>query len=172
MEKRYYIIEHGRQAGPFTAEELRYRNLNAKTMVWREGLADWVEAGTLPEFHGTLAPEWNPEAQAASSRSEGEWNQEYIPHTNWLPWAIVTTVLGCMTSCITLILGIIGIVQANKANEYFSRGMVEQGESANNIAKTMVIIGLVMVGIAIIGVIALFTCGGMAQIMAEIANID
>lgn len=71
-------------------------------------------------------------------------------HTNWLPWAIVATVLGLFTSCIGIIFGIIGIVQANKANNYYSQGFEREGDSANSNAKIMTIIGLGFAGISIV----------------------
>lgn len=71
-------------------------------------------------------------------------------HTNWLPWAIVATVLGFFTSCIGIIFGIIGIVQANKANNFYAQGFDQEGDSANSNARTMTIIGFVFAGIGIV----------------------
>lgn len=78
--------------------------------------------------------------------------RDYQPanRTNWLPWAIVATVVGFLTSCIGAIFGIIGIVQANKANTFFAQGMEAEGRSANSNAKTMTIIGLVFAGLGLI----------------------
>ena len=70
--------------------------------------------------------------------------------TNWLPWAIGATVTGFFFSCIGVIFGIIGIVQANKANNCYSVGDDRQGDSANSMAKTMTIIGYVLAGIGLI----------------------
>lgn len=71
--------------------------------------------------------------------------------TNWLPWAIVATVVGFLTSCIGAIFGIIGIIQANKANGLYAAGYDQMAEQANNTARTMTIIGFVFAGIGIIG---------------------
>lgn len=70
--------------------------------------------------------------------------------TNWLPWAIVAAIVGFLFSCIGAIFGIIAIVQANKANDLYAAGYDEQGDSANNSAKIMTIIGLVLAGIGIV----------------------
>lgn len=70
--------------------------------------------------------------------------------TNWLPWAIVATIVGFFTSCIGAIFGIIGIVQANKANSMYARGMEQEGDAANSTARIMTIIGLVLAGIGIL----------------------
>lgn len=79
--------------------------------------------------------------------------QQDIPHTNWLPWAIVTTVVSIFTNCLALVFGIIAIVQANKANNCYAQGKQYEGDSANSNAKIMTIIGLVLIGLAILSYI-------------------
>lgn len=44
------MIQEGIQTGPFPKEMLRMQGLTPDTFVWREGLADWVKAGTLPDL--------------------------------------------------------------------------------------------------------------------------
>ena len=73
--------------------------------------------------------------------------------TNWLPWAIVATVLGFFASCIGAIFGIIGIIQANKANTLYAQGYDREGDAANSNAKIMTIIGLIFAAIGIIAVL-------------------
>lgn len=45
----YYIVLNGVKEGPFTLEELKAKGVIESTLVWKNGLADWVKAGTLPE---------------------------------------------------------------------------------------------------------------------------
>ena len=52
----YYILNGSEQQGPYTIDQLRGR-VTAQTYVWREGLADWVQAINLPELSGLLVPE-------------------------------------------------------------------------------------------------------------------
>ena len=89
-------------------------------------------------------------------------NQRSSMRTNWLPWAIVATVVGFFTSCIGVIFGIIGIVQANKANTFYAQGMDREGDNANSNAKTMTIIGLVLAGLGLIVLIFYFAAIGAA----------
>lgn len=52
MLKYYYIDDASKQqCGPFTPNELLRKNINPGTMVWRSGMPDWVEAGTLQELN-------------------------------------------------------------------------------------------------------------------------
>lgn len=86
--------------------------------------------------------------------------------TNWLPWAIVATIVGFFTSCIGAIFGIIGIVQANKANTLYAQGFDPEGDAANSNARIMTIIGLIFAGI---GIIAFFWFGSF---FGNIGNIS
>ena len=86
--------------------------------------------------------------------------------TNWLPWAIVATIVGFFASCIGAIFGIIGIVQANKANTLYAQGFDREGDAANSNAKIMTIIGLVLAGI---GIIVAFSFG---SIFSSIGNLS
>ena len=88
-------------------------------------------------------------------RFDNRYQNGYRPNmrTNWLPWAIVATVLGFFASCIGAIFGIIGIVQANKANTLYAQGFDREGDSANSNAKIMTIIGLIFAAIGIIAVL-------------------
>ena len=80
-----------------------------------------------------------------------------IPHTNWLPWTIITTIISACITCIGLILGIISIVYASKANTFYANGQQTEGDAANNTAKTLTIINIVLIVLGIIGSIAYFS---------------
>ena len=86
-------------------------------------------------------------------------NPGYRPvdsHYNWMTWAIIATVVGCLTTCLGAIFGIIGIVQANKANNFYAQGLTAEGDSANSSAKTMTIIALVLGGVSILILLGYF----------------
>ena len=88
--------------------------------------------------------------------------------TNWLPWAIVATVLGFFTSCIGAIFGIIGIVQANKANTLYAQGYDGEGDAANSNARIMTILGLIFAGL---GIIAIFWFGNAFSSLANLSYL-
>ena len=58
--------------------------------------------------------------------------------------------VGFFTSCIGAIFGIVGIVQANKANTCYARGLEPEGDAANANAKVMTIIGLVLAALGLL----------------------
>lgn len=180
----YFAIINGAQAGPMSKGQLALAGITPQTMVWRQGLQDWVKAETLPElndifmddsaFGGYARPEQlvnpyagdenktpEPPVAPAPYNNPGQsprpnpynpysYNPEPIAHTNWMPWAIVGTILGTAFSCIGMIFGIIGIVKANKANGFYQNGMKAEGDVANSSARVMTIIALVLGALGLI----------------------
>ena len=176
----YFAIINGAQAGPMSKAQLALAGITPQTMVWRQGLQDWVKAETLPElndvfmedsaFGGYARPEeqLNPYANGDRPVSPAPYNNysdqpkrpnpynpygnggQPIAHTNWLPWAIVGTILGTAFPCIGMIFGIIGIVKANKANGFYQNGLGAEGDVANSSAKVMTILALVLGGIGLV----------------------
>lgn len=105
----------------------------------------------------------NPYGRQQYPYGENRYHGEPIPHTNWLPWAIVGTVIGALFSCIGLVFGIIAITRANAANKFYGDGHKELGDQANSSARTMTIIALVLGGIGVI----LSVIGVPAMIMQQ-----
>lgn len=84
------------------------------------------------------------------------------PHTNWLPWAILGTILG-LGSCVGLIFGIIGIVNANKANTCYLMNDEVNGNIANSSAKSMTLVSLILGAVSVISTIFMFIIGIFAS---------
>ena len=50
----WYIIFNGQQVGPVSREELSRYNLTPASMVWTEGMPDWLPAAQVPELSDIL----------------------------------------------------------------------------------------------------------------------
>lgn len=48
--KRYFYIFDGRRVGPLSFDEIKAANISVETLVWYEGLENWLPAGDLEEF--------------------------------------------------------------------------------------------------------------------------
>ncbi len=169
----YFAMFGNNRVGPETPDALVRQGLRPETPVWRDGMADWAPASSRPELMEAIrrrdypTPPSGGYGYGASAGYPSGYNPQVpsdIPYNrtprtgagapvNWLPWAIVGTVLG-LGSCLGLIFGIIGIVQANKANNLYASGYDREAEMANSNAKTMTIISLVIGGLAILGAIS------------------
>lgn len=52
----YFIIVNDTQQGPYTIEELRQRHIDASTLVWAEGMAQWTPAWQVEELKTLSTP--------------------------------------------------------------------------------------------------------------------
>jgi tetratricopeptide (TPR) repeat protein len=60
MEKFYYYVSDDEKRGPFSLEELKSKRLKKSTLVWTEGLENWVIADQMEELKGFLVAEPPP----------------------------------------------------------------------------------------------------------------
>jgi uncharacterized membrane protein YhaH (DUF805 family) len=72
-ERVWFYVEAGTQRGPHTAAEMAdvVRRLGPSTLVWRDGLAEWVQAEAVPEFARAPwpAPPGPPPAPGGAARA-------------------------------------------------------------------------------------------------------
>ena len=47
---KYFYSENDNQVGPVTIDELKKKNINRDTMVWKEGMENWLKAGEVKEL--------------------------------------------------------------------------------------------------------------------------
>lgn len=52
---KYYIAENGQPAGPFEPSELLLHGLTVNSLVWNEGMTNWVSASQVPELMSVLS---------------------------------------------------------------------------------------------------------------------
>ena len=136
----YYILNGSEQQGPYTIDQLRGR-VTPQTYVWREGLADWVQAINLPELSAVLLPE-------GSVSSSG-----VVKPKDYLVESILVTLFCCM------IFGILGIVYSVQANSAFSSGNITAANEFSAKAKQWVTYGF-WCGIAVVGIYAILALMG------------
>ncbi len=67
----YYIMDNGRQEGPFNVQQLMHRHVTADTLVWADGMSTWVKAGEVSDIMIALSPA-GPAAAAASVSQAGD----------------------------------------------------------------------------------------------------
>jgi len=58
--KHYYYADQDEQFGPFTIDELKSKRLKKSTLVWTDGMTDWVAADTVEELKDILVSEPPP----------------------------------------------------------------------------------------------------------------
>ena len=75
------MIRNGKQEGPFTVEELAQQGITPESEVWAPGMADWMQAGDVPELTAVLQrAEFEASQQAArAAENQATIGQPYDP---------------------------------------------------------------------------------------------
>jgi len=130
---KYYYTDGKERFGPFTLEELAARNITRETMVWMEGLTDWLPAGNLAELQ-SLFPPGGPQVPPMGAPYASTSMMEKPPK-NWLVESILVTILCCIP------FGIVGIIHATKVENLWNTGQRDAAMKASRDAGKWVRIG-------------------------------
>ena len=145
---KYYMHTGGQQLGPFEESELPSHGLTASTMVWREGMPDWVAASQVPELSHLLPPSQQPpsyQPQPGYGPQQPYGAQPPMPDT-YMVWAVLVTVLCCLP------FGIVSIVKASQVSSLYNQGRYQEAVAASEAAKKWAIwSAIVGVVLSIIG---------------------
>ena len=92
--KQYYYAENGQQFGPFTIEELSVKKIKKETLVWYDGLGNWVSAGNVDELKSILVSTPPPlHQEEISNNSNYEYQKEYDVTIVGVCWAVLFLIL-------------------------------------------------------------------------------
>lgn len=159
MENYFYLNEQREQKGPCSSEELLQHGIQPNTLVWKNGMADWMPAGEVEELKGLFAtgegsvPPPIPPVTPAEPRREKP--------DSWLVWAILSTVLCCLP------LGVVSIIYAAKVDNLWAAGQYDEAERASKNARLFfflaLIFGIVGSFVAFIGGICSFLIGDVTS---------
>jgi hypothetical protein len=64
--KEYFLHDGQNQIGPFSIEELRDKHIKEDSFVWKQGMNDWVKAGSVTELSDLFSSIPPPFSQQAS----------------------------------------------------------------------------------------------------------
>lgn len=157
---QYYYTDGKERYGPFSIDQLRERNITADTLVWKEGMSDWLPAKRVSELDALLMP-----SEGFSSLAPPPFvtpSPTDPPPKNWLVESILVTLLCCLP------LGIVGIINATKVESLWITGQREASLKASQDAAKWVKIaffsGIVVIGLYLLlmvfGVLAGIGFGG------------
>lgn len=182
MAKEYYLGIDNQQLGPFHKDELLLNGMTEETLVWTEGMSDWLPASDVAElaplFSGTTPPPattdeisdfgnfdvssrfGSPSAPLPSKPVSASAADPLLSMpSSFLGWNIAVTVVSPLACCFglaPLITGIIGIVNSYKVKRSMLEGNIERAEVYSRTAKTMFIVSM---GLWIIGFILMVIVG-------------
>lgn len=185
MGNYFYLDASNAQHGPVPAEKLLENGVNANSMVWTEGMANWTPAGEVQELKTlfvaqvpppvNLQPQPQPQPQpqqqaqpqsqlhSTSFNSTQQMNAQggvpAKPDSN-LVWGLLCTFLCC------LIFGIISIVKACQVDGRWNRGdyygAIEASKSAKNWAIWGAVCGIIGYVIYFVVYFALYAAAALS----------
>lgn len=160
MVKYYYIDAASKQQrGPIVIGDLSRHSIARNTMVWRSGMADWVEAGDVEELRflfdkNISQPKQNeqsfdkqpsvkdvaPKRADSYNKPESSSFDDIIPMPkNWLIESILISLFCCSP------ISIVGIFYAAKVESlYYAKDYAMAQEYANK-AKLWALIGILFI---------------------------
>lgn len=164
MDKFFYLNSQGQQLGPIAPAEFVRSGVNEETMVWKQGMKNWMRAGQIPEllqYFRSATPPPTPGGSLGTqsvhtTANVGGGNSTPVKPENNLVGAILTTLFCCLPT------GAYAIYLASKVDSLYLSGQYADAQAMANEAKKWVQIsaGLGLVS-AVIGFIIGFI-GAMA----------
>ena len=169
-----YVFRNGKQEGPYSREQLKDLGLTPDTLVWYEGLSEWMPAQTAdqvswifrPYEPAPLEPEeparqpqheqpraeqqqchYRQPAYAAEPQHQPEYDMPCPPSYLWL--GIVCTVCCCMP------LGVVSVIYAARVQALYYQGRYDEALSASRNARNWGIASAIVGVVCIIADISL-----------------
>ena len=172
---QFYLADGSNRRGPFSPEQLPAQGLTAETLVWREGMADWLPASQIPELRMFLPAAPMPPAPPPPAHP-GYGQPQYAPpppsnfaqpmqyagaYMNQEPGAGlgiasmvlgIVSLLGVLAWCVVWPTGILAIIfGAIGVKRVQGKGMAVAGLVCGSISIGLWLI-LILVGVAVLSV--------------------
>ena len=187
MAKQYYLGIDNQQLGPFHKDELLLNGMTEETLVWTEGMSDWLPAKEVAELSSLLSGTvplppsppsslggygnfdvssqfggLSPALQGYTPRGSSPTSPLELAPSSYLGGNITLTVISLLMCCFgiaPLITGILGITKSAKVNKAYNSGNHEEAIKYSRQAKTFffVTLGLTIASAIILAVAMYFT---------------
>ena len=185
MGQFYYLSPQNEQKGPVDASQLVACGVNANTMVWTQGMAQWTPAAQVSELQSLFAqpaPQPAPQAPQPPQSAPQAPQPAYAPQpaAQPAPQSVVYVQTGTngpsqpmmpkpgnnmLMAVLTTIfcclpLGIAGIIYASKVDSLYNAGDYAGAVAAAKSARTWCLVGII--GGFVFTLIYLIVYGGAA----------
>lgn len=115
MIKQYYYLEGREQKGPVNVDQLKANGISPDTLVWAEGMENWMPSKDIEELQSSLKklPPPIPEPPKLEN-SQNDVNGIIIDNTDVKQWAIAKICLAVLLGLGLLCAGSFAIVESKK----------------------------------------------------------
>lgn len=133
---KYYVLVNGQQIGPVEESQLLSMGVTRETQMWREGMAQWQAAGTIPELGYLFASSGGYTAAGGYGSAGNAGNAMYPCPKTYLVESILVTIFCCVP------FGIVSIVNAAAVSSAYSAGNYQLAVQKSENAKKWALISL------------------------------
>ena len=184
----YYIVLNGVKEGPFALADLKSKGVTETTLVWKNGLTDWVKANTLPEVMEAITPKPAPQpipaapqpqpqpaspyqrpAQptAAVFNTQSQQAVEPMPE-DYTQKNIIAAIVGFLCcGVIGAIFAVIGFINGNDVKKYYNLGQYDlaakKAAEAKKWFKISIIVDAVLGVLFLLYFVVMFAFGFFAS---------
>lgn len=167
MDSYYYLDSNNKQCGPVSSVDLLRMGISPQTMVWKQGMSNWMPASSLPELSHLFqsappppgvgqnqGPVYTYDSTPQYPNQSGGFNQgSNTPYTppkpdNYLVWSILVTLFCCLPA------GVYAIILSSKVDSLYASGNYDEAQRNADEAKKWCIISAVIS--LVIGIIYFF----------------
>lgn len=141
MERYFYLNSNNEQAGPVSPMDFGRYGINESTMIWKQGMSNWMRAGQIPElsqYFRPVAPTPPPPFGGTNYNGDPYNRRKPIKPDNGMVWAILSTLFCCLP------FGIYSIIQASKVNGLYSNGCYDEAQRTAEEAKKWAGVGAII----------------------------
>lgn len=141
----YHVVIEGQAVGPYTPQQLAALGINGETLIWYQGLENWVPAASVPEVMAAISAAQNhnsePKQQPAVPQTPVQPQQQHSfietrPASN-LVFAIIGLVM-------FFPLGIPALIKAIRVNGLWAQGQHEEAIAQSNSARKLGLIAIII----------------------------
>ncbi len=165
MSRYFFIDEIGQQRGTFSPKELSLENIKPETLVWTQGMEQWMRADEVSElrfiFDHSVAKQYIMQQESESAKFEKD-NSKPMPKT-WLVESILVTLLPFLfCGSFLSLLGIIAIVYSAQVETFYNKGdYLASLESSRSAGKWIKITFWIFIAWVFLIIVALFLFFGL-----------
>ncbi|MBR1800105.1 MAG: CD225/dispanin family protein [Bacteroidaceae bacterium] len=158
MDRYFYLNSNNEQSGPVSPADFNRYGITETTMIWKQGMPNWMRAGQIPELSQYFRP--TPPQPAGGNNYGGNsygnggsvnigannfsgnygGGNQYRPAKpdNNMIWAVLSTLFCCLPA------GVYSIIQASKVNGLYNSGQYNEAQQMADDAKKWAIISAVL----------------------------
>lgn len=146
----YHVVIEGQAVGPYTPQQLAALGINGETLIWYQGLENWVPAASVPEVMAAISAAQNhnsePKQQPAVPQTPVQPVQPQHAYqqpvnneqpSNNLVFAIIGLVM-------FFPLGIPALIKAIRVNGLWAQGQHEEAIAQSNSARKLGLIAIII----------------------------